>query len=277
MKSSASLIKLYGMLLMCFGAACKGNPGSTASPTSGMSIKQETVTYTSDTVTMNGFVAYNQNDTGKRPVILIVHEWWGQNEYVKNRARQLASLGYIAMAVDIYGNGKTAENPEQAKALAMPFYQNPQMAKQRFDAAFAKIKTYPVADTNNVAAIGYCFGGGLVLNAARLGSHVKGVVSFHGSLLGTPVDKNLLKADVLVCHGEADKFVPAEEVAQFKKQMDSVGASYTFKSYAGATHAFTNPDATENGKKFSIPIAYNAAADTASFKDMQDFLKKLFR
>ncbi|HLP51216.1 MAG TPA: dienelactone hydrolase family protein [Chitinophagales bacterium] len=242
-----------------------------------MAIKEETITYTADTVTMNGFVAYNENDTTKRPVVLIVHEWWGQTDYVKNRARQLAALGYLAMAVDIYGNSKTAETPEQAKALAMPFYQNPQMAKQRFDAAMDKIKTYPAADTNNIAAIGYCFGGGLLLNVARLGENIKGVVSFHGSLLGTPADKNLLKAEILVCHGEADKFVPETEVTAFKKQMDSIGAHYTFKSYADATHAFTNPDATENGKKFSMPIAYNAAADTASFKDMQDFFGRIFK
>ncbi|HLP22189.1 MAG TPA: dienelactone hydrolase family protein [Chitinophagales bacterium] len=271
--------RLLPIICILFLAACKGNTSAStnANTTEPMAIKEETITYTADTVAMNGLVAYNENDTTKRPVVLIVHEWWGQTDYVKNRARQLAALGYLAMAVDIYGNGKTAETPDEAKALAMPFYQNPQMAKQRFDAAVEKIKTYPVADTDNIAAIGYCFGGGLLLNVARLGEDIKGVVSFHGSLLGTPADKNLLKAEILVCHGEADKFVLETEVAAFKKQMDSIGAHYTFKSYADATHAFTNPDATENGKKFSLPIAYNAAADTASFKDMQDFFGRIFK
>lgn len=271
--------RLLSLVCILFLAACKGNTSAStnSNATPPMSIKEENITYAADTVTMNGFVAYNQNDSTKRPVVLIVHEWWGPTDYVKNRARQLAALGYMAMAVDIYGNGKTAETPDQAKALAMPFYQNPQMAKQRFDAAIDKIKIYAVADTNNIAAIGYCFGGGLLLNVARLGENIKGVVSFHGSLLGTPANKDLLKADILVCHGEADKFVPEAEVATFKKQMDSIGAHYTFKSYAGATHAFTNPDATENGKKFSMPIAYNAAADTASFKDMQEFFGRIFK
>ncbi len=255
--------------------ACKGNSEQNQQEQK-VSIKEEAVTYSADTITMNGFVAYNEADTAKRPVVLIVHEWWGLNEYPKMRARQLAAKGYLAMAVDIYGNGKTADNPDDAKKLAMPFYQNPESAKQRFDAALEKIKTYPQADVNNIAAIGYCFGGGTVLNLARLGEDLKGVVSFHGSLLGVPADKNKIKADVLVCHGEADSFVKPEEVDAFKKQMDSIGALYTFKGYANATHAFTNPAATEVGRKFSMPIEYNAAADTASFNDMLTFLGKIF-
>jgi len=199
------------------------------------------------------------------------------NDYAKSRARQLAELGYIAMAVDMYGNGKTADNPDMAGKMAMPFYQDPAMAKSRFDAALAKIKTYAVADTNQVAAIGYCFGGAMVLNMARLGEKLNGVVSFHGNLVGVPADKNLLKAPVLVCHGADDKFVTAEEVEKFKKQMDSIDAAYTFRSYPGATHAFTNPAATEMGKKFSLPIAYNAAADAASWNDMKEFFGKIFR
>jgi len=151
------------------------------------------------------------------------------------------------------------------------------MAKQRFDAALSKIKSYAIADTNNIAAIGYCFGGAQVLNMARLGEHLKGVVSFHGNLAGVPADKNLLKANVLICHGEADQFVSAEEVAKFKKDMDSIGAPYTFKSYPGATHAFTNPEATEKGKQFNIPIAYNAAADSTSWNDMKQFFGKIFK
>jgi dienelactone hydrolase len=127
-----------------------------------------------------------------------------------------------------------------------------------------------------VAAIGYCFGGTQVLNMAKLGSPLAGVVSFHGGLAGVPADKNLLKAAILVCHGEADSFVPAADVAQFKKQMDSIGANYTFKTYANATHAFTNPAATENGKKFKMPIEYNAAADSASWSDMKTFFGKIF-
>jgi dienelactone hydrolase len=159
----------------------------------------------------------------------------------------------------------------------MPFYSNPQMAKARFDAALEKVKSYPGADPNNIAVIGYCFGGNVALNMARMGEDLKGAVSFHGSLLGVPPEKNTLKAEVLVCHGEADKFVSPEEVSQFTHQMDSIGAKYTLKQYANATHAFTNPASTENGKKFSMPIEYNAAADSASFNEMMAFFDRIFR
>jgi dienelactone hydrolase len=239
-------------------------------------LKEENVNYTGDGITMNGFVVYDENKEGARPAVLVIHEWWGLNDYPKSRARQLAELGYIAMAIDMFGNGKTADNPDSAGKYIKPFYSDPQMTKARFDAALARLKTYAQADPNKIAAIGYCFGGAMVLNLARLGEDLKGVVSFHGNLLGVPPDKNKLKADVLVCHGAADTFVPQKEVDMFKKQMDSVGAKYTFKVYEGATHAFTNPDATAMGEKFKIPIKYNAAADSASWNDMKAFFGKIF-
>ena len=226
---------------------------------------------------MDGYIVYDANKEGKRPAIIVVHEWWGLNDYPKMRARKLAELGYIAMAIDLYGDGKTADNPGDAGKMAGQFYQNPQMAKSRFDAALKKLKTYSQTDTNNLAAIGYCFGGGMVLNMARLGENLKGVVSFHGSLIGVPANKSLLKAKILACHGAADQFVKPQEVAQFKKQMDSIGADYTFKQYPDAMHAFTNPAATETGEKFKIPIKYNAKADSASWNDMKDFFGRIFK
>ena len=239
-------------------------------------IKEEAVSYTADTITANGFVVYDENKEGKRPAVLVVHEWWGLGEYARSRAKQLAELGYIAMAVDMYGNGRTAEDPGGAQTLATPFYMNPQLAKTRLDAAITKLKTYAQTDTSKMAAIGYCFGGFVVLNAAKLGADLKGVVSFHGNLLGAPVNKDLLKANVLVCHGEADNFVPPAEVNAFKKSMDSINAGYTFKSYPNAVHAFTNPKATETGKKFNMPVAYNASADSTSWNDMKTFFAKIF-
>jgi dienelactone hydrolase len=241
------------------------------------SLKEENVSYERNGITMNGFVVYDENIKGPRPAILVVHEWWGLNDYPKMRARKLAELGYIAMAVDMYGNGKTADNPTDAGKMAGPFYQDLQMTKSRFDAAVAKLKTYSETDSSNIAAIGYCFGGAVVLNVARLGENLKGVVSFHGNLVGAPADKNLLKAKILVCHGADDQFVKPTEVAQFKKQMDSIGANYTFKQYAGATHAFSNPNATAAGEKFKLPIRYNAAADTASWNDMKEFFGTIFK
>jgi dienelactone hydrolase len=188
------------------------------------------------------------------------------------RARKLAELGYLAMAVDMYGNGKTAENPSDAISMSTPFYKDPQMGYQRLMAAAQKAKSLPQADTTQIVAIGYCFGGGMVLNAAKLGAPFKGVVSFHGSLAGVPAKKELLKSSILVCHGDADSFVDA-----FKKSMDSIHADFTFKSYPNATHAFTNPGATELGKKFKMPIEYNAAADSASWNDMKTFFGKILK
>ena len=238
-------------------------------------IKEEPVTYTVDGKNFNGYVTYDSNQQGKRPAVLVVHEWWGLTDYPRSRAKQLAQLGYIAMAVDMYGDGKTGEDPKTAQELATPFYKDPSLAKTRLDAAINKLKTFPQTDSSKMAAIGYCYGGFIVLNAAKLGADLKGVVSFHGDLSGVPVNKNLLKAKILVCHGEADQFVNPQ-VAAFKKSMDSAGVDYTFKSYPNATHAFTNPAATEKGKKYNMPIAYNPSADAASWNDMKAFFAKIF-
>jgi len=248
---------------------------NTGKDSSIVTIKEDSVSYTLDGQTYRGYVLYNSNNKDKRPGVLVVHEWWGLNDYSRRRARQLAELGYLGMAVDMYGDGKTGEDPKTAEALATPYYKDPTLSKTRLDAALTKLKEFSQLDTANIAAIGYCYGGFIVLNAAKLGVDLKGVVSFHGDLSGVPVKKELLKAKILVCHGEADDFVNPE-VAAFKKSMDSAGVDYTFKSYPNATHAFTNPAATEKGKKFNMPIQYNAAADTASWNDMKAFLDKIF-
>ncbi len=244
-------------------------------------LKEETITYgidgLKDSLVLDGYVVYDENIEGKRPAVLVVHEWWGQNEYVKMRVRELAKLGYIAMALDMYGNGKRGDDPASAEKLAMPFYMEPGKAKPLFDAALARLKSYSQADGAKVAAIGYCFGGAQVLNMAKMGEDLKGVVSFHGNLNVVPPNKDLLKAQVLVCHGGDDSFVPQAEVDQFKKQMDSIGATYTLKVYPGATHSFTNPNATAVGEKFKIPVKYNAAADTASWNDMKVFFSTIFK
>ena len=239
------------------------------------SIKEEPVSYTLDGTNYKGYVSYDSNNKDKRPGILVVHEWWGLNDYSRMRARKLAELGYIAMAVDMYGDGKTGDDPKAAMALATPYYKDPTLAKTRLDAAINKLKSFPQTDSSKMAAIGYCYGGFIVLNAAKLGADLKGVVSFHGDLTGVPVNRDLLKARILVCHGDSDQFVNSQ-VAGFKKSMDSAKIDYTFKHYANATHVFTNPASTENGKKFNMPIKYNAAADSASWNDMRDFFKKIF-
>ncbi|MEI6678931.1 MAG: dienelactone hydrolase family protein [Mariniphaga sp.] len=243
--------------------------------TPSLKIKEDKVTYSIGNQSYNGVVVYNENQKGKRPAILVVHEWWGLTDYPIMRARKLAALGYIAMAVDMYGNGKTAANPTEAQALATPFYKNPQLAKTNLDAALIKLKSYQQTDIQSVFAIGYCFGGSVVLNSAKLGADLKGVVSFHGGLAGVPANKELLKAKILVCNGGIDKFVSEGDINTFKHQLDSVGAQYQFIVYPNATHAFTNPDATKIGKQFNMPIEYNEKADSDSWNDMKKFFSQL--
>lgn len=262
--------------------SCNNSPSASSQTTDkkvgdSSPLKEENVSYNAGGKTMKSVVFYHDSSKEKRPGILVIPEWWGLNDYPKSRAKQLADLGYVAMAVDTYGNGQIASNPQEAEKLATPFYQNPQLTKTVVDAALAKLKTFPEVDTNNIAAIGYCYGGYVVLNAAKLGADLKGVVSFHGNLSGVAPDKNLLKAKILVCQGGADKFVGPEEQNTFKKQMDSIHADYTFKVYPNATHAFTNPDATEIGKKFNMPVQYNAEADKNSWNDMKSFFGGLFK
>lgn len=240
-------------------------------------VKTEEVHYSADGVTFHGYVAYDDAITGKRPGILVVHEWWGHNEYARMRARMLAELGYTALAVDMYGEGKQAAHPADAGKFANEVFANLSAARQRFLAAMDLLKQHETVDAKNIGAIGYCFGGGIVLAMARMGVDLKGVVSFHGSL-GTqqPAKPGSVKARVLVCNGADDPFVPQKDIDAIKKEMKKAKVSFTFKSYPGAVHSFTNPNADAAGKEFNLPLAYNEKADKESWNDMQEFFKKAF-
>jgi dienelactone hydrolase len=239
-------------------------------------IKTEEVTYSEGGTTLKGFLAWDDANVGKRPGILVVHEWWGLNDYARSRAKQLAELGYTALAVDMYGDGKTADHPKDAGALAASVMKEPRVALARFRAAMDVLKSQPTVDPEKIAAIGYCMGGAIVLNAAREGMDLDAVASFHGSLGALLPIKGPIKAKVLVCHGEADSFIPPETVAAFKKEMKEAGADFKFIAYPGAKHGFTNPAADEAGKKFNIDIAYNQEADEKSWKELQAFLRAAF-
>lgn len=272
-----SLLVASAAAVSCNNSADKNESKNSADSSKNSSfenIKEDSINYEIDGKKYNGYVTYNENQKGKRPGIVVVHEWWGLNNYSRMRAKELAKLGYIALAADVYGNGQTANDPTEAQSLATPFYNDPSMAKTRLDGAINFLKTYPQTDTSEIAAIGYCFGGFVVLNAAKLGADLRGGVTFHGGLDGVKPPKNL-KTKFLICHGANDQF-ENPNVAEFKKEMDSAGVDYIFKLYPNATHAFTNPEATATGKKFNMPIAYNAAADSASWNDMKEFLKNLF-
>ncbi len=247
-----------------------------ASQKAGITAKQ--AEYTAEGGSMQGYLAYDGNIRGRRPGILIVPEWWGVNDYARRRARMLAELGYTALVVDMYGNGKEAANPEEAEKLSSEVMKNKTLAEGRFMAALAFLRGQPTVDPQRVVAIGYCFGGGVVLDMARWGVDLKGVVSFHGILTTVdPAKPGGVKAKILILTGADDSFVPPKQVEAFKKEMTDAGADYKFIAYAGATHAFSNPDSTANGKKFNIPIAYNAKADKESWQEMKKFLGKTLK
>lgn len=236
------------------------------------------VEYKADGVTLKGYLAYDSAIKGKRPGVIVVHEWWGLTDYPKKRADMLAKLGYVALAADMYGDGKTADNPGDAQKFAGESMKDVNLLKSKFLAAMDLLKKDEHTDPTQIAAIGYCYGGGVVLNMARAGVDLKGVVSFHGSLgAAIPAEKGNVKAKLLVCSGAADKFLSAKDVENFKKEMTDAGADLKYIAYPGALHAFSNPDATALGKKFSMPIAYNAKADKGSWSEMQKFFKSIFK
>jgi dienelactone hydrolase len=241
-------------------------------------ISGKTVEYSAQGVVMKGYLAYDENIKGRRSGVLVVHEWWGLNEYARKRARMVAELGYTALAVDMYGDGKQAMHPDDAKKFSSELMKNFDDAKARFTAAMEFLKQQPNVDPTRIAAIGYCTGGGVVLNMARQGVDLKGVASFHGSLSAVkPAQPGTVKAKLLVLHGGDDKFIPPEQIEAFKQEMKSAGVDFQFISYPGAVHSFTNPDADELGKKYNMPIAYNADADRKSWGELKGFLKKIFR
>lgn len=239
-------------------------------------VKTEEISYKDRDVALKGVVYYPAKQKGKQPAILVVPEWWGLNEYVKSRAKMLAELGYVAMAVDMYGNGLVVDNPEDAQANAGRFYADPNLIKSRMQAAYNAVTQLQQVDASKISAIGYCFGGTVSLFAASLGIPLETVVSFHGGLNGFQASPAMQNTKVLVCHGESDSFVPQADVDNFHQQMKNNNITYQFKSYENATHAFTNKEATEAGKKFNLPISYNEAADKASWKDMMAFFKTYF-
>lgn len=243
----------------------------------GANIHTETVSYTANGTTLKGYLAYDEGANIERPGVLVVHEWWGLNDYIRRRAQMLAELGYTALAVDMYGDGKTTDNPGDAGSLMNAVLQDTAQAEARLKASYELLKGQATTDATHVAAIGYCFGGAMVLHAARIGMHLDGVVSFHGALgAAHKPTPGSVRAKVLVCHGAADSLVPDADVAAFKQEMDEAGADYRFEAYEGALHGFTNPDADENGKKYGLPLAYSAEIDRRSWQAMQDFFNEIF-
>lgn len=240
-------------------------------------IHSEQVQYRANGVTLNGYLAWDANQPTSRPGVMVVHEWWGQTDYIRARARMLAELGYTGFAVDMYGNGKTAANPTEAGKLMTEVLDNMNEGYARFTAAREQLEAHPGTDPTRTAAIGYCFGGAVVLEMARRGLDLKGVASFHGNLATQrPAKPDTIKARILVLHGADDVLIPQEQVDAFKTEMRTARAQMTFIGYPGALHGFTNPAATENGKKYGLPLAYNEAVDKKSWNELRTFLKEVF-
>lgn len=237
-------------------------------------VKTQVVEYKHGNTVLEGYLAYDDAVQGKRPGVLVVHEWTGLGDYVKRRAEQLAKLGYVAFAIDMYGKGIRPTNPKDAAAQATIYRSNRSLMRDRAKAGLAVLQQNSLTDPGRIAAIGYCFGGGTVLELARSGAPVAGVVSFHGNL-DTPnsADAQNIKGKVLILHGASDPNVPPTQVAAFEKEMTDAGVDWQMVSYGGVVHSFTNPDA---GNDKSKGVAYDAAADQRSFAAMQQFFAEIF-
>jgi len=240
-------------------------------------IQTREVPYTAaDGTRLVGYHAWDDAISGPRPGVIVVHEWWGLNDYAKRRARDLAALGYSALAIDMYGEGKNTGHPEDAKAFMNEALADPARAKARFVAGLDLLKARPQTNASQLAAIGYCFGGKVVLDMARQSVPLAAVVSFHGALVtATPATPGSVKARVLVEHGAADSFITPEQITAFKAEMDQAGADYRFVELPGAKHGFSNPDADAH-KGHGLDLGYQKEADERSWADMQALFKEVF-
>lgn len=240
-------------------------------------IRGEEVSYQVGDTTLKGYIAYDANQEGPRPGVLVVHEWWGHNDYVRTRAHMLARMGYTALALDMYGDGKQAAHPEDAQQFMTEVMSDAELMQNRFTAAEELLREHASTNPNKIAAIGYCFGGAVVLNMARQGADLEGVASFHGNLATQePAEAGAINAEILILHGADDPFVPQEQVDAFKAEMDAANADYEFIAYPGAVHAFTNPSATALGEQFDLPLAYDETADEQSWRELENFLTAVF-
>lgn len=270
------LFAIIVLSLFFFSCVSKIENPSTK-PTAPKTYNEQNIDYKVGTVTHKGYVAA-PNTEGKKPAVIIVHEWWGHNDYARQRANQLAEQGYVAFALDMYGEGKLASHPKDAGEFSGAVMKNEALMLKKFQAAMETLKAREDVDTSKIAAIGYCFGGAVVISMAKLGEPLKGVVSVHG-MLNTPAKavKGKNKIKILALNGMADPFVTKENIENFRSEMRAAKIDHEVVNYPNAKHAFSNPQATENGKKFGLPLEYNAEVDKASWDKSLDFFKTIFK
>jgi dienelactone hydrolase len=245
-----------------------------ATAPAGGQIQDTTVEYRDGDAVLRGHLYWDDRYEGRRPGVLVVHEWWGLNSYARMRARMLAEAGYVAFAPDMYGDDKVTEHPNEAKAWMEQITSNLEAWQQRARAGLEQLKQQPQVDPERLAAIGYCFGGATVLQMAYAGMEVEGVASFHGSLPPATEQQGNIKASILVAHGDADSFVPPERVDAFKAGLRAAGADWEMDIYGGARHSFTVPDAERKGID---NLKYDPKADRRSWQRLIGFLDELFR
>lgn len=255
--------------LVSLAAACV-----LASVTAGAEVKTKQVQYKQGKTTLQGFVAWDAAAKGKRPGVLVIHEWWGHNEHARHQARRLAEAGYVGFALDMYGKGKSTKHPDDAKAMSAELTKDPEVIKARFDAALAQLKKDPRVDSTKIAAVGYCMGGTIALAMAGGGADLDAVATFHAGLQNVPPPKKgEVKARILVNNGGADPMAPAPAVDGFKQAMTEAGAQLEVISYPGAKHGFTNPDADKAGMP---ALGYHAEADKQSWENTVKLFKEVF-
>lgn len=237
-------------------------------------IQTKAVDYEDEGTRLTGHFYWDDANAGKRPGILVIHEWWGLNDYAKKRAAMLAEQGYVAFAADMYGTGRVTDQPEQAKEWMQEVTVDPELWRQRAQQGLDQLRASDLVETDKVAAIGYCFGGGTVLQMAYGGADLDGVVSFHGSLPAAPEEvKGKIAPEILVLHGQADSFIAPEVVTNFQNKLEEAGANWEMDIYGGARHGFTNPDVASFGIE---NLAYDAQADARSWTRMQAFFDEIF-
>ena len=245
-----------------------------SSPSALGKVQTQAISYQHGDVQLEGVLAWDDSITGKRPGVLVVHEWWGLNDYAQDRARQLAELGYVAFAADMYGKDKVTDHPDQAGTWMKEVQANVSQWQARAIKGLAVLRSQDQVDPNNIAAIGYCFGGATVIQLAYSGEEIKGVVSFHGALpLPTSKQATKVKAKMLIAYGNADPFQKEDHIRKFRNALEKANVDWQMVLYAGARHSFTDPGADARG----IPaLKYSQTADERSWKHMQLFFEEIF-
>jgi dienelactone hydrolase len=244
--------------------------------TTNAKVQTQTIEYRQGDTILQGHLAFDASADTPRPGVLVFPEWWGVVDYVEQRARMLAELGYVALVADMYGNGRAAADADEAGALMNAVLGDMETGTARVRAAYDCLAAQPQVDASRIAAVGYCFGGAMALHAARIGMALRGVVSFHGALgsFHRPAPGEV-QAKLLVCHGAKDAMVSAQDVADFKAEMADAGVDLRFVEYPSAMHGFTSREASRNAETYGIPIGYDAAADAGSWHEMQGFLERV--